>query len=968
MDYEKLKEVIAKQIKENGQREITGPVLQAVLMAMVDSLGEVYSHTYTDEEKAQARANIDALSNHNGEITKEKLSIEVQAILNDVANKQNITDESLATIAKTIVGAINEVYKGGLKDASITTDKLSSEAYDSTPTENSDKIIKSGFHFLTEKSSAFSNSEGLPMVNIEGSSAETVDAITSKVLSEILLDLKVISGGSTRNYEYGIGGLQCCLNWDSTNNNGIWIARRGIGSDTWNKNWKFQTLGTTKNYGVHNKTVEDLSSGDKIIFSVNWAPTILFAPSTSIGIYYFVDNYNWNQDYIFNLEIGPMYDAKILVDAYNNSNAAIDGIIEGIDKKTYEIPGEIDYYSEYGSGYSNSIMTGQRTGAFTENVRFNKVLIGPVKLSSNNAATYYIFKYIGDYLLSSNRTILKTGTLNLTTQFTQYEIDLGNVVTVNAGYGVGVVIMAGYNGVTFLGRSSKTTPPAYPSSAPLHVIFSLTRGTPEEVYNSTWYNGSAGFDAVQPVLKLKSTQITKENVEEIVEEKIETEMPTITENVSEALGLSVDVILPNKIYAVVGDTLQLFYRGIVKAVDPYNYDIVVTCSKGNAYPRYWQYKPRLSDIGETTLTITIKNQGGVILGTAQTTIKTVSAPSSPITEKKIFIFGDSLTSAGIWCGEANRRLTNTNSIDNIQGKGLTNISFCGSKLNTQNDTNTPYFGVGGWTWANYISAGSPQFRAYVSGVTSLSIGAKYSNNGNTYTISEVNVTAGSGNILLTGSSSAPQSSGVLTKVSGDGDATINFSSYERESSNPLWDVENNKMSFIPYVTAQGGGQIDAVYVLLTWNGQSSWANYDGNSESGQIGYAKTFARKLHEEYPNAKLKIMGIQMPSCNGGLGSNYGATGGYVDRFGLYHCAFSYNKALQDMCNLDEFSSYCEFIATAPQFDSENNMPESNVKVNIRNEKTEERGTNGVHPAKQGYYQIGDVVYRNIVAEFCQ
>nr|DAG75095.1 MAG TPA: hypothetical protein [Caudoviricetes sp.] len=124
MDYEKLKEVIAKQIKENGRGEITGPVLQAVLMTMVDSLGEVYPQTYTDEQKAQARANIDALSNYDGEITKEKLSAEVQAILDDVANKQNITDESLATIAKTIVGAINEVYKGGLEDASIATSKI----------------------------------------------------------------------------------------------------------------------------------------------------------------------------------------------------------------------------------------------------------------------------------------------------------------------------------------------------------------------------------------------------------------------------------------------------------------------------------------------------------------------------------------------------------------------------------------------------------------------------------------------------------------------------------------------------------------------------------------------------------------------------------------------------------------------------------------------------------------------------
>lgn len=128
MDYEKLKEVIAKQIKENGRGEITGPVLQAVLMAMVDSLGEAYPQTYTDEQKAQARANIDALSNYDGEITEEKLSTEVQAILNDVANKQNKQDNTLATTSKEVVGAINELFNGGVKNNSITTEKLKDQA------------------------------------------------------------------------------------------------------------------------------------------------------------------------------------------------------------------------------------------------------------------------------------------------------------------------------------------------------------------------------------------------------------------------------------------------------------------------------------------------------------------------------------------------------------------------------------------------------------------------------------------------------------------------------------------------------------------------------------------------------------------------------------------------------------------------------------------------------------------------
>lgn len=115
---------IKSKINDNQKQAITGGVLQGVLVDMVKSLCEVYPQTYTDEEKAQARANIDALSNYDGEITKEKLSLEVQAILNDVANKQNITDASLATIAKTIVGAINELFNGGVKDKSIATSKI----------------------------------------------------------------------------------------------------------------------------------------------------------------------------------------------------------------------------------------------------------------------------------------------------------------------------------------------------------------------------------------------------------------------------------------------------------------------------------------------------------------------------------------------------------------------------------------------------------------------------------------------------------------------------------------------------------------------------------------------------------------------------------------------------------------------------------------------------------------------------
>ena len=135
---------IKSKINDNQKQGITGGILQGVLLDMVESLSEAYPQIYTEEQKAQARANIDALSDYDGAITKEKLSAEVQAILDDVANKQNITDESLATIAKTIVGAINELFNGGLKDASIATSKIKDNAISSSKIDDgavsSDKI------------------------------------------------------------------------------------------------------------------------------------------------------------------------------------------------------------------------------------------------------------------------------------------------------------------------------------------------------------------------------------------------------------------------------------------------------------------------------------------------------------------------------------------------------------------------------------------------------------------------------------------------------------------------------------------------------------------------------------------------------------------------------------------------------------------------------------------------------------
>ena len=424
---------------------------------------------------------------------------------------------------------------------------------------------------------------------------------------------------------------------------------------------------------------------------------------------------------------------------------------------------------------------------------------------------------------------------------------------------------------------------------------------------------------------------------------------------------SISISLPDKIYAVVGDTLQIFYRGCIAVKDIYKYDILVVCSKGKQFPRYFEYTPTANDVGTTTFTLKVRSNGMQTIAQKTCTLVTKRVVGSPSTAKKILCFGDSLTAGGAWCAEASRRLIGSGGTP--AGDSLTNISFVGMMTNN----GVGFCGKSGWQWSDFTTAGRPAFRFFVSGVSSLSMGAVYTNNGHSYTIVEINVTNGAGSILCSVNSSldTPSASGVLTKSSGSGDSTITFSSTEADSQNPLWDYDNSVMTFVNYANTYCGGTIDVVYTLLSWNGQSA-----GKTDfSDVLAHVKTFADTLHSEFPNAKLKIMGLQVPSVTGGFGANYGATGvGYADGYGMLLTALNQNKAFQDFANQASYSSFVEFVNVSAEFDSEYNMPYEMHSVNTRNTATEMLGTNGVHPSANGQLQIGDVVYRNLVSEICQ
>ena len=613
---------------------------------------------------------------------------------------------------------------------------------------------------------------------------------------------------------------------------------------------------------------------------------------------------------------------------------------------------------------------GTYTPALAEEATINRIILPPFQ-SAYVAGDIQFAIYQRVFSLTSINTNTETpiaegviANVPVNSWTENYEISLPTPITVPAGNQI-VVLLYNSSGARILGYGADATAELpYNDKMARGMFYDNVTTTPfSQVWSIASETGTQQYKVCTPVLKLFQESIVKETVNELA--------PEIVENYL-AETEKVDVYLPNKIYAVVGDTLQLFYQGIVGVVNIADYDIYAVCSKGKSFSRYYEFTPQVADVGTHTLTVKVRNRKGVVLGSASCELVTVASPVSPATAKKIFCFGDSLTAEGQWPGEAKRRLVGVSTYDSIVGKGLNNLDFLGYLEKTINGQLVDYFGVGGWTWENYTQkAVGGAFRFFVSGVSQLSVGAVYSNNGHTYTVQEINITGDSGNIRCTTSANTntPTASGTLTKTSGDGDATITFASYDTENGNPLWDDDNNKMSFVPYVQDCGASTVDAVFVLLSWNGQGAWKEYSVDDTTGHIPNAKTFARTLHAEYPGAKLFIMGIQMPSFNGGLGYNYGASENLVDEYGMKQCALNYNKALQDLCNDAEFNSYCEFIGVAPQFDSQYNMPYYNVNVNTRNSTDKEhRGANGVHPSNPGYMQIADTVYRAIVANFCQ
>lgn len=434
--------------------------------------------------------------------------------------------------------------------------------------------------------------------------------------------------------------------------------------------------------------------------------------------------------------------------------------------------------------------------------------------------------------------------------------------------------------------------------------------------------------------------------------------------------------MPKKIYGVIGDTLQLFNRGVTISEDPYRMYNDWECGQGKIYKRYIEVTPALA--GGSVPSLTIKHR--LIDDHYNKSAQSVSAlavaarPSSQGSSINVLCVGASTTANGEWASELKRRLTGTRDSGIPAADGLDGIAFVGRQSLASYDDVRPMpirvEATGGWTWRTFYT---PQdaVRLTVTGVNVVQIGESYSyenGNGQTVrvTVAEVNVTGGSGNIRLTyrsdteGKGVPAAASGIITRIgTGGSDATITYTSAEAETYCPFYDEDTQQPGFSHYASLYCNNQLDVViFNMGTIN-----AGITGDSNlSGVLGDMKTLIDALHTDFPACKVIIAPGMLFSTDYGVEYNYGASSA-LKTWPLVYGQFRYAKAIEDFIGGDDYKNWCFMADTMAEIDSENAFPVGTKAKNTRTSETETIGTNGAHPTLAGYKMVADSIYRCFV-----
>ncbi len=419
------------------------------------------------------------------------------------------------------------------------------------------------------------------------------------------------------------------------------------------------------------------------------------------------------------------------------------------------------------------------------------------------------------------------------------------------------------------------------------------------------------------------------------------------------------VCLSKRYDLVVGDTFQLFYRGIIEAPNPYCYSIVAICEVGKNFPRYFEYTPQKP--GEHKLTVSVYNAERVLLGTATTVLNVVEA-KAPSKKLNVLCVGDSLTQCGTWVNELYRRIAKTDG--EPKGLGFENVNFIGSCKKED----VCFEGYGGWQWVSYTS--SKPGAVWVEAPNSKSVEDQHSlwkdDNGYIWQIETLQVDYLKLNRYKDHDGPKPEKGFLTHYKNAVNTSPIEIFSSSPERPNPFYDAQTKSVNLKSYAQKLGVDDVDFVYILLGANGLMRQIALN-NTKHEYCKIVKEEARLLvdlmKKGFPNAKITLVAPPIPSIFGGTGNNYGAELPFTDNYDITHYIMELNMAYESLANEDGYKDFVDFVHLAGQFDTEYSYPCTQKPVNSRSSTMERLDTNAFHPTKEGKMQIADAIYRNFV-----
>ena len=412
--------------------------------------------------------------------------------------------------------------------------------------------------------------------------------------------------------------------------------------------------------------------------------------------------------------------------------------------------------------------------------------------------------------------------------------------------------------------------------------------------------------------------------------------------------------MPSTYYAVVGDTLEIFYKGIINCIDPSLYYVEVTCAKGQTFHERFIYTPVVGDIGTVPLTVKVFNGDHLKLDEKTVNIIVKNKASSPGSKKVVLWVGDSLSVGGIAPSEFYRRLTGSGG--SPVADGLSNITMIGNKTGT---SGAKFVAEGGWNFNSYNTENKSTAFMWITTTHDKTQADQESvyKDGNNIEWRLETIEVGRIKLIRKSASGTLPATGTLTWVSGgDNHANIVYTASEQAAGNPFWNTTTQKVDFASFVTSQGESTLDYVIVLLGWNDFTTpSATYKTRVE--------TFISNVHADFPNCKVILLGLEVPSLDG-LGENYSAS----EIFSYYYMMNNVWKVEDVYTEIASEESNVVYQQVSGQFDTLHNMQKGTRAVNVRNSETEVYQTNGVHPASSGYLQIADATYREMVVNELQ